>query len=72
MLDLVIFDADGVLFESGDSNTAYYNAIFKALGEPPLSPEEERLGVFLSAKQVFEHRAGADLERIRSQQQGES
>ena len=24
MLDLVIFDADGVLFESGDSNTAYY------------------------------------------------
>ncbi|HEV3113004.1 MAG TPA: HAD family hydrolase [Candidatus Binataceae bacterium] len=65
MLDLVIFDADGVLFESGDSNTAYYNAIFKALGEPPLSPEEERLGVFLSAKQVFEHRAGADLERIR-------
>jgi phosphoglycolate phosphatase-like HAD superfamily hydrolase len=65
MLELVIFDADGVLFESGDSNTAYYNAIFKALGEPPLSREEERLGVFLSAKQVFEHRAGGDQERIR-------
>jgi phosphoglycolate phosphatase len=65
MLELVIFDADGVLFESGDSNTAYYNAIFKVLGEPPLSPEEEKLGVFLSAGQVFEHRAGGDQERIR-------
>jgi phosphoglycolate phosphatase len=65
MLDLVIFDADGVLFESGDSNTAYYNAIFKKLGEPPLSPEEERLGVFLSASQVFEQRAGDDQERIK-------
>jgi phosphoglycolate phosphatase len=69
MLDLVIFDADGVLFESGDSNTAYYNAIFNILGEPPLSPEEERLGVFLSAKQVFEHRAEGDAERIRRMQQ---
>jgi phosphoglycolate phosphatase len=69
MLDLVIFDADGVLFESGDSNTAYYNAIFKMLGEPPLSSEEERLGVFLSANQVFEQRAGGDRERIRRMQE---
>ncbi len=68
MLELVIFDADGVLFESADSNTAYYNTIFKALGEPPLSPEEERLGVFLSANQVFEQRAGGDRERIRRMQ----
>ena len=28
MLELVIFDADGVLFDSSESNTAYYNAIF--------------------------------------------
>src|SRR5579885_475966 len=65
MLHLVIFDADGVLFESGDSNTAYYNAVFKELGEPPLSPEEERQAVFLSARQVFEQRAGGDAERMR-------
>jgi len=65
MLELVIFDADGVLFESADSNTAYYNAIFKNMGEPPLSPEEERLGVFLSANQVFEQRAGGDPQRLR-------
>jgi|SRR5579875_56027 phosphoglycolate phosphatase len=69
MLELVIFDADGVLFESGDSNTAYYNAIFKALGEPQLSPDEERLAVFLSARQVFEHRAAGDRERMRRMQE---
>ena len=69
MLELVIFDADGVLFESGDSNTAYYNAVFKTLGEAPLSPEEERLGVFLSARQVFEQRAGNDQERLRRMQE---
>jgi HAD superfamily hydrolase (TIGR01509 family) len=68
MLELVIFDADGVLFESADSNTAYYNAIFQLMGEPALSPEEERLAVFLSANQVFEQRAGGDRERLRRMQ----
>jgi phosphoglycolate phosphatase len=64
MVELVIFDADGVLFDSTSANTAYYNAIFAAIGEPPMSPEEEKGGVYLSAPQVFELRAGADLMRI--------
>ncbi|HXR24535.1 MAG TPA: HAD family hydrolase, partial [Candidatus Binataceae bacterium] len=64
MLDLVIFDADGVLFDSTESNTAYYNAIFGLIGEPPMSPTEERAGVFMSAPQVFELRAVGDPGRI--------
>jgi len=61
MLELVIFDADGVLFDSTESNTAYYNAIFAAIGEPPMNPAEERAGVFMAASQVFAMRAaGAD------------
>jgi len=64
MLELVIFDADGVLFDSTDSNTAYYNAIFALLGEPPMSPDEEKAGVFMSAPQVFELRAAGDNRRI--------
>ncbi len=64
MLELVIFDADGVLFDSSESNTAYYNAIFAQVGEPPMSPVEEKAGVFMSAPQVFELRAASDQSRI--------
>ena len=59
-----MFDADGVLFDSSDSNTAYYNAIFARIGEPPMSPEEEKAGVFMSAPQVFELRAAGNRQRI--------
>jgi phosphoglycolate phosphatase len=64
MLELVIFDADGVLFDSTESNTAYYNAIFAKIGEPPMSPVEEKAGVFMSAPQVFDLRAAGDQKRI--------
>ncbi len=64
MLELVIFDADGVLFDSTESNTAYYNAIFARIGEPPMTPIEEKAGVFMSAPQVFELRAAGDQQRI--------
>src|SRR6266852_7585557 len=64
MLELVIFDADGVLFDSTESNTAYYNAIFARIGEPPMDPEEEKAGVFMSAPQVFDLRAAGDAARI--------
>lgn len=63
-LELVIFDADGVLFESAESNTAYYNAIFAAIGEPPLDPEEERACIFMAAATVFEMRAREDAARL--------
>jgi phosphoglycolate phosphatase len=68
MLELVMFDADGVLFDSTESNTAYYNAIYALMGEPPMNPEEEKAGVFMAAPQVFELRARGDrakLERMR-------
>ncbi len=41
-LKLLIFDCDGVLFDSREANRAYYNAICKALGRPPLTEEEFR------------------------------
>jgi phosphoglycolate phosphatase len=64
MLELVIFDADGVLFESVESNIAYYNAIFDRIGEPQLNPEEERAAIFMAATQVFELRAHGRPERL--------
>ncbi len=40
VLKLLVFDCDGVLFDSREANRAYYNAICKALGRPPLTEEE--------------------------------
>ena len=39
----VIFDCDGVLFESRQANLAYYNAVLARFGEPPVtSADRER------------------------------
>ncbi len=40
LLKLLVFDCDGVLFDSREANRAYYNAICEALGRPPLNEEE--------------------------------
>ena len=40
MLKLVIFDCDGVLFDSRDANRAYYNKLLKQFDCPPLNEEE--------------------------------
>ncbi|NPB09951.1 MAG: HAD family hydrolase [Thermodesulfobacteria bacterium] len=43
LLKLLVFDCDGVLFDSREANRAYYETIAKALGRPPLTPEEFRV-----------------------------
>ena len=37
----IIFDCDGVLFDSRASNIQYYNLILGALGQPPMSRQDE-------------------------------
>jgi len=37
----LVFDCDGVLFDSMDSNRLYYNAILQRLGLGPMTPEQE-------------------------------
>ncbi|MCB2182523.1 MAG: HAD family hydrolase [Desulfobulbaceae bacterium] len=39
-LKLVIFDCDGVMFDSKSANKMYYNQILSALGHPPMNDEE--------------------------------
>ncbi len=65
MIDLVIFDADGVLFDSDESNVAYYNWIFAQMGEPPLDREEEIAAISYAATDVFKRRAGGDADKLR-------
>jgi phosphoglycolate phosphatase len=39
-IKVVVFDCDGVMFDTTNANMAYYNEILKHLGRPPLTPEQ--------------------------------
>ena len=60
MISLVIFDCDGVLFDSAGANVAYYNAVLERLGRPPLDEAWSRRAHFLSSHQLYEAMFGAD------------
>jgi len=64
MIELVIFDADGVLFDSIESNIAYYNAIFRQVGEPSLDAAEERRSISYAAEEMFIVRARGDRVKL--------
>lgn len=52
----VVFDCDGVLFDSREVNRHYYNHILQSLGLAPMSAEDEEY--------VFMHTVDASLDRI--------
>lgn len=52
----LVFDCDGVLFDTRDVNRFYYNQILEQLGLAPMTPEEEEYS--------FMHTVGAALERL--------
>jgi len=56
MIELVVFDADGVLFDSYEANIAYYNAIYAALGAAPLDAQEQYASISYSTEQVLRMR----------------
>ncbi|MBI3783140.1 MAG: HAD family hydrolase [Deltaproteobacteria bacterium] len=69
MLQAVILDCDGVLFDSLAANVAYYNAVLAALGHPPMDATATRVAHQLSSRQLFEHLFGNDpalIERARA------
>lgn len=50
----LVFDIDGVLFDSRTSNIEYYNIIRRAVQLPPISPEEEEFCHQASVKECME------------------
>lgn len=60
----VIFDCDGVLFDSFPANVAYYNAILARLGHPPMTRELAEIAHRGSSLQFFEHVFCGDEEKI--------
>ncbi len=55
LLKGIIFDVDGVLFDSRRSNMAYYNAIRSAVSLPPMSLAEEDFCHMASAGEAYRH-----------------
>jgi HAD superfamily hydrolase (TIGR01509 family) len=70
----IVFDCDGVLFESRAANLAYYNTILELFDEPPVDPADEvraRLCHTAASPEVFrvllgEERMTAALDAARS------
>ncbi|MCK9175150.1 MAG: HAD family hydrolase [Desulforhopalus sp.] len=50
MLKLIVFDCDGVILDSKESNVRYYNDLLNLFGHPPMDPAEE----------VYSHMATVD------------
>lgn len=62
MISAVIFDCDGVLFDSWRANVAFYNAILTRLGRSPLSAEWEKHAHTMASVQLFEAMFANDAE----------
>ncbi|THB71572.1 MAG: HAD family hydrolase [Desulfovibrio sp.] len=58
----LIFDCDGVLFDSFQSNVGYYNAILAEIGMGPMSPKQAEYVHTHTVTQSLAHIAG--LERV--------
>ncbi|MEW6427873.1 MAG: HAD hydrolase-like protein [Thermodesulfobacteriota bacterium] len=58
-LQLVIFDCDGVMFDSKDANLHYYNDLLAHFHRPPMEPAELEYvhihNVFDSIRHIFRH-----------------
>lgn len=58
-LKIVIFDCDGVMFDSKEANRHYYNHILAQFGHPPMSDEELEYvhmhHVMDSVRHIFRH-----------------
>jgi HAD superfamily hydrolase (TIGR01509 family) len=52
--EAIIFDCDGVLFDSAAANLAFYNAILAAMDEPPITESMRHHVNALSSPQVLE------------------
>ncbi len=68
MLKLIVFDCDGVMFNSKKANCMYYNHLLAHFGLPSMSTEEEDYvhmnSVADSVQHIFRHYRNPDLEEV--------
>jgi len=59
-VSLIVFDCDGVLFDSRPANVAFYNAVLAELGLPPMQAEREDQAHFMASTQLYDLLFAAD------------
>jgi phosphoglycolate phosphatase len=68
MLKLIVFDCDGVMFNSKNANCRYYNHLLAYFGFPPMSESEENYvhmsSVTDSVQHIFRHSGFPTLEEV--------
>ncbi|MFQ5351467.1 MAG: HAD family hydrolase [Candidatus Binatia bacterium] len=57
-IKLVIFDCDGVLFESAAANIGFCNEVLRRAGEPPMDRRAEKSCEAMSSRQFFDAHYG--------------
>lgn len=62
--ELVVFDCDGVLFDSDGANWAFYDEIMKRAGQPPLPETARPDASALASAQLFQRYYGDDPESL--------
>lgn len=76
MLKLIVFDCDGVLFDSREANRIYYNDLLDAFNHPPMDDQEldfvHSHNVNDSVAHIFEKHPGTDLEAVHRHRQSHS
>ncbi len=68
MLKLIVFDCDGVMFDSRKANSMYYNHLLHKFDLPPMNDEEEVYvhihNVVDSVRHIFRHYQQPTLEEV--------
>jgi phosphoglycolate phosphatase len=54
-ISVVAFDCDGVMFDSAEANTAYYNQIMALLGRPAMNVAQEAYGHSHTVSETLAH-----------------
>jgi len=74
MLKLVIFDCDGVMFDSKGANRAYYNRMLTEFNCPPMAGKEIQYihshNVFDSVAHIFRNHEHIDMDEVSRYRQG--
>lgn len=76
MLNLIVFDCDGVLFDSREANRIYYNDLLRAFNHSPMDDQELEYvhshNVIDSVSHIFRKYPATDLEAVHRYRQEHS